>query len=69
MTINCITKNALDRSGPGKIVLREQGMANGDLSPATQEEQAGTTQLHQRNISGGPATAANEASIDSFGRG
>jgi hypothetical protein len=33
MTINCITKNALDLERARQDCPREQGLANGDLSP------------------------------------
>lgn len=59
------------RSGAGpEDCAREQGLANGDLSPGY-AGRAGWygAQLHQRNISGVPQQRGYEASIDGLGEG
>ncbi len=69
MTINCITKNAIDLERARKIVRVSKVWRMVTYRMATPEEQAGTAQLHQRNISGMPQQRGNEASIDGLGEG
>lgn len=59
------------RSGAGpEDCAREQGLANGDLSPGdTGRAGRYRVELHQRNISGVPQQRGYEASFDGLGEG
>lgn len=67
MTINCITKNAIDLERARKIVRISKVWRTVTYRLATPEEQAGTARSCTNGISGVSQQRSNEASFDGLG--